>query len=155
MLPESEPTSNISGLSVLLLLLRFHGISVDAKQLTHQYGDSIGTLEMLRSAKDLKLKARAIDSNWGRLAKTALPAIAQRQDGGFFLVSKATATGVLILDPVVGHPQLINRADLESQWNGRLILMTRRASLGYGRRFDITWFLQAMVNTGGCLAKYS
>jgi ATP-binding cassette, subfamily B, bacterial HlyB/CyaB len=129
-----------------LLLLRFHGIAADANQLTHQYGDTIGTMEMLRCAKDLKLKCRAIDSNWERLAKTALPAIAERHDGGFFIVSKIADGNVLILDPVVGRPESIDRAAFEAQWSGRLVLMTRRASLlNTARRFDITWFLQAMV----------
>jgi subfamily B ATP-binding cassette protein HlyB/CyaB len=148
MLSESDSASanQATGLAALLLLLRFHGISVDGRQLTHQYGDSIGTLEILRCAKDLKLKARAIESTWDRLHRTALPAIGERQDGSFFLISKVGNAQVLILDPAVGHPQSIDRAQFESQWSGRLILITRRASLtDTARRFDITWFLQAMV----------
>ena len=39
----------------------------------------------------------------------------------------------------------MTRAELEEAWDGRLILMTRRASLtDLGRRFDIGWFLGAM-----------
>jgi subfamily B ATP-binding cassette protein HlyB/CyaB len=135
-----------TGVSVLVLLLRFHGIAVDAKQLLHQYGETIGTGEILRCAKDLKLKARAIDSTWERLAKTTLPAIAELREGGFVIVSKAADASVLILDPAVGRPEKLDRRAFESRWSGRLILMTRRASLvDTARRFDITWFLQAMV----------
>src|ERR1700685_2268928 len=88
-----------TSLPVLVLLLRFHGIAVDAEQLTHQYGRDIGITEMLRCAKDLKLKARAIESKWERLAKTAWPAIAQRGDGSFFLISRVAEATALILDP--------------------------------------------------------
>ena len=50
-----------SGLECLVLLLRFHQISVDADQVSHQFsGEALGVTEMLRCAKDLKLKARAV-----------------------------------------------------------------------------------------------
>jgi subfamily B ATP-binding cassette protein HlyB/CyaB len=143
--PESLPSSDASGAAALVILLRFHGIAIDAKQLTHQYGLSMGFAEMLRCAKDLKLKSRVIDSVWDRLAATALPAIAERRDGGFFIISKASDSVVFILDPSIGRVQSLSRYDLEQQWTGRLLLMTRRASLaGTNRHFDITWFLQAM-----------
>jgi ATP-binding cassette, subfamily B, bacterial HlyB/CyaB len=143
--PHISPPPEATSLPVLILLLRFHGIAVDAEQLTHQYGRAIGVTEILRCAKDLKLKARAIESNWERLSKTALPAIAQRDDGSFFIISKVSEGAALILDPAVGRPQSLARAELEFQWGGRLILMARRAGLGeLARRFDITWFLHAM-----------
>jgi subfamily B ATP-binding cassette protein HlyB/CyaB len=139
------PQPNATSLPALILLLRFHGIAVDARQLAHQYGRSIGVMEMLRCAKDLKLKARAIESHWERLARTTFPAIAERRDGSFFIISKVANDTALILDPAVGRPESINRAGFEAEWSGRLVLMTRRAGLGeLARRFDITWFLQAM-----------
>jgi hypothetical protein len=60
-------------------------------------------MEMLRCAKDLKFKARAIESNWERLAKRRFPAIAERRDGSFFIVSKVADDTALILDPAVGR----------------------------------------------------
>ena len=51
----------------------------------------------------------------------------------------------LVQSPTSSRPTLMNRADLESVWDGRLILMTRRASLSdLSRRFDITWFVSAL-----------
>jgi subfamily B ATP-binding cassette protein HlyB/CyaB len=142
---DTSPQFNATSVPALILLLRFHGIAVDARQLAHQYGRSIGVMEMLRCAKDLKLKARAIESNWERLARTTFPAIAERRDGSFFIISKVANDTALILDPAVGRPKSVNRAGFEAEWSGRLVLMTRRAGLGeLARRFDITWFLQAM-----------
>ncbi|MGC4087283.1 MAG: cysteine peptidase family C39 domain-containing protein [Polyangiaceae bacterium] len=141
--PDSANTS--SGIAALLLLLRFHGIAADEKQVAHQYGEPIGANEMLRCAKDMKLKVRMLVSTWERLARTPLPAIAERRDGGFIILSKASDSQILILDPAVGKPQMLERGAFESQWSGKLILMTRRAGLtDLARRFDITWFLQAM-----------
>ncbi|MGE0108198.1 MAG: type I secretion system permease/ATPase [Bdellovibrionales bacterium] len=136
-----------TGLVSFILLLRFLGIAADPQQIQHQLGGSVcGVTEILRCAKQLDLKARVIESDWARLGKTALPAIAQRHDGTFFILGKMTEEGALIQDPLIGRPQMIKRDALEAQWNGQLVLMTRRAGLGeLIRRFDVTWFLQAMV----------
>jgi len=47
------------GLSVLVALLRLHGIGAEQAQLTHRFGvRAVGVAEMLRCAKDFGLKAR-------------------------------------------------------------------------------------------------
>ena len=100
---------------------------------------------MLRCAKEFRLKARAIKSDWARLAKFAMPVIAELKDGGFFIIGKVSADELLVQVPSSGRPQLLKRPEFESSWTGRIILMTRRASLAdVARRFDVTWFLQAM-----------
>lgn len=145
---EAEQATHIdeTGLNALVLMLRFHGLAVDPEQLRHQFGGGrIGIPAMLRAAKELKLKARAVTSDWGRLVQTPFPAIAENGDGGFFIIGKVIEDTVLIQDPLVGRPQTLKRAEFESLWTRRLVLMTKRAGLGdVARRFDITWFLQAM-----------
>ncbi len=135
-----------TGLASLVLIFRFHGIAVDPAQLTHKFGSvTFGVSEMLRSAKELELKARVIQSSWERLADTPLPAIAERKNGTFFILGKVSEGTVLIQDPLVGRPQILPRAEFEAQWSGNLVLMARRAGLGeLARSFNITWFLQAM-----------
>jgi subfamily B ATP-binding cassette protein HlyB/CyaB len=134
------------GAAALVLLLRFHGVAADPVQIRHRFGGAaIGLPEMVRCARELKLRARAVHSDWERLAKTPLPAIAERRDGGFLILAKLSNEGVLVQDPGAGRPQVLPRAEFEQQWSGRLLLMTRRASLSdLARRFDVTWFLQAM-----------
>ncbi|KJC54183.1 peptidase C39 [Bradyrhizobium sp. LTSPM299] len=135
-----------TGLQCLALLLRFHQVPVDPAQIAHQFaGDVIGVAQMLRCAKQLKLKARAVRENWTGLMRLPLPAIVQRRDESFVIVGKVTENDILIQDPVENRPQAIGRADFEANWNGCVVLMARRASLAdLARRFDITWFLQAM-----------
>lgn len=102
-------------------------------------------VQMLRCAKELKLRCRAVRENWLGLKQLPLPAIIQRRDDSFAIVAKVTENDVLVHDPMEKRPQVIKRADFESNWNGCVVLMTRRASLAdLARRFDITWFLQAM-----------
>ncbi|MGA6969793.1 MAG: type I secretion system permease/ATPase, partial [Xanthobacteraceae bacterium] len=101
--------------------------------------------EMLRLGKELGLKARATKSAWPRLANTPLPAIAALKDGGFLFLAKAGEDKVLVQSPSSPRPSLMTRAEFEAAWDGRLILMTRRAGLlDLSRQFDITWFLGAI-----------
>jgi subfamily B ATP-binding cassette protein HlyB/CyaB len=67
------------------------------------------------------------------------------KDGRFLIVGKVTDEGALVQIPSVGRPQILKRAEFEYDWTGRIVLMARRASLAdLGRRFDVSWFLQAM-----------
>jgi subfamily B ATP-binding cassette protein HlyB/CyaB len=135
-----------TGLQCLALLLRFHQVSVDPAQIAHQFsGASIGVTEMLRCAKTLKLKANAVTTTWQGLAKLPLPAIVELKDKTFVIVGKATDDDVLVQIPSESRPRIIKRAEFEYDWSGRVVLMARRASLtDVARRFDVSWFLQAM-----------
>ena len=125
------------------MLLRCHGIGADSGQIRHRCGTvTIGITEMLRCAKDLGLKARAPTTNWDRLASTPLPGIAALRDGGFLILGKVAEGKVLIQKPSSPRPEVMTRAQFETVWDGRLVLMARRATLSdLSRRFDITWFL--------------
>ena len=119
-----------TGLAALVLLIRFHGIAADPAQLSHRFGRTrFTTTEMLRAARELKLKARLATPSWRRLQAVPLPAIAERKDGSFFILGKVADDKVLIQDPAAGRPGLLARDAFEAQWSGQLILMTRRASL--------------------------
>ncbi|CCD84726.1 Toxin secretion ABC transporter (ATP-binding and membrane protein); hlyB-like protein [Bradyrhizobium sp. ORS 285] len=135
-----------TGLDCLTLLLRFHQVAVDPAQIAHQLaGEPVGVTQMLRCAKQLKLKARAVRENWDGLAKLPLPAIAARSDGSFVILGQVTADAALVQDPLINRPQSLKRAEFEANWTGMVVLMARRASLtDLARRFDVTWFLQAM-----------
>jgi subfamily B ATP-binding cassette protein HlyB/CyaB len=134
------------GLEALVTLLRLQGVAADAGQIRHRLGtDKIGAPEMLRCARDLGLKARTWRTDWSRLARTPLPAIASLHDGGFLVVAKASEDKVLVKSPMAARPALMTRDELAEVWNGELILMTRRIALSdITRRFDITWFLEAV-----------
>jgi len=135
-----------SGLQCLSLLLRFHQVAVDPPQIAHQFsGAPIGVTEMLRCAKQLKLRARAVSENWAGLRKLPLPAIVELKGKNFIIVAQVKADEALCQAPFENRPRIIKRSEFEYDWTGRVVLMTRRATLAdVARRFDITWFLQAM-----------
>jgi subfamily B ATP-binding cassette protein HlyB/CyaB len=143
---SETPGPNDPGLTALVMLLRFHGAGADPAQIRHQCGTAaIGTADMIRCAKEFGLKAREMKTSWPRLATTPLPAIAALKDGGFLLLGKVGEDKVVVQSTKTPRPELMSRADLEAIWDGRIVLMTRRASLTeLSRRFDITWFLGAI-----------
>jgi ATP-binding cassette, subfamily B, bacterial HlyB/CyaB len=138
-----------TGFESLVLLARFYGLPADAQQLKHQFLPSdrrAGETELLLAAKQLGLKARAIDSDWARLAATPLPALAVLNDGRCVLIGRADADKVLVQDPLEPRPLMLPREVFEPTWGGRLILLTKRAGLRpEDRKFDFTWFIPAMV----------
>lgn len=141
------PHSLDAGLTVFVQLLRFHGLSVDPEQVRHRFGGiPIGTSEMLRYAKQTDLKARICSTSFERLNKLALPGIATLQDGGFLLIGKVGEGKALVQFPHLPTPQVMTQGELEAIWDGRIILVARRAGLtDLARRFDISWFLGAIL----------
>ncbi len=134
-----------SGLAALVLLLRFHGLSVDPEQIRHRLGDAIGVPEMLRCAKEFGLKARSYQSNWRRLTKTPLPGIAALRDGGYLILGKASEDQIIVQTPGLSRPKLMGREEFEAIWDGRLVLMAARAGLvELTRHFGISWFIGAI-----------
>jgi subfamily B ATP-binding cassette protein HlyB/CyaB len=143
---DVSPPSNDSGLAVLVMLMRFQGIAAEPAQIAHRFGRvAIGINEMLRCAKDVGLKARVVKTSWAHLAGSPLPAIGCLRGGGFLIVGKASEDQVLVSDPALGRPEMLNRAVFEERWDGRLIFMARRASLSdLTNRFGIGWFATAI-----------
>jgi subfamily B ATP-binding cassette protein HlyB/CyaB len=138
-----------TGLVCLVLMLRFLGVPADPAQLRHRIGSSaepVSTTQILRTAKDLALKAKVVHSRWSRLPKSPLPAIAETREGGFLILAKVAEDAVLVHDPVENRPVTLSRKALAGVWNGRLIFLTRRASLGESlRKFDLAWFIPAIL----------
>src|SRR5215831_16337421 len=152
---QTGAASDERGLRALVMLLRFQGLSIEPAQIRHQLGtDTIGVPEMLRCATQLGLKARESRTRWDRLPRTPLPGIAPLRDGGFLLLGKAGDDKILVQAPGSPRAQLMTRAELEAVWDGRLVLMTRRAKLtDLSRRFDVTWFLGAVHKYRGLLSE--
>jgi len=135
-----------TGLGAVVMLLRYHGIGADPGQIQHRFGGvKFGIGEMLRCAKDFGLRARAFSTNWARLANTPFPGIAVLKDGNFMIVGKVGDGKILIQSPGSPRPAVMTQAEFEGVWDGRIVLMTRRASLGdLDRRFNVSWFLGAI-----------
>ena len=101
---------------------------------------------MLRAAKSLGLKARAVDTDIQRLRRLSLPAIAAMKDGSFGVLAAVSDDAVLFQAPAEPSPRQFSLAEFAGAWSGQLLLITTRASLaGALRDFDITWFIPSLV----------
>lgn len=138
-----------TGLACFVMLSAFLEQPVDPEQIRHQYGEAgkhLNEITLLRAAKDFGFKAKAATSSTDRLEKLPLPAIAHRRDGTFFILAKTAEDKVLVQDPLVGKPETWDLERLQREWDGRLLLMTTRKHVtGAERRFDISWFIPAVV----------
>ncbi|PWW03695.1 HlyB family type I secretion system ABC transporter [Hoeflea marina] len=133
----------------LVRILSLLGMPGDAAQLRHQFADpgKPMTAELLaRAAKRLDLKARILKSRWDRLPGTPFPVLAEMKDGSFVILAGARDGAVLIQEPEARNVEQLEKAEFEARWSGRLLLVARRARLlGEGSRFDISWFVPAIL----------
>ncbi len=138
-----------TGLACLVQIARFHQVAADPDQVRHRHGAPSAIFDeddLVRAARRLGLKAKAVDSRWDRLENTPLPAIARHRDGHWFLIAGIRDGKVLIQDPLEPRPLTLPRELFEQAWSGRLILVTRRASLkDDAGRFGFGWFVPAIV----------
>ena len=134
-----------SGLVCLISLSRFYGLPASISRLQHQFGKSgqdFSATDLLRAAKSLGLKARKVSLDWSRLEKLRLPAIAQHIDGHYILLAGIDNNKILVQDPLESRVLTVSRDSFQKQWNGQLILITKRAGiLGDISRFDFSWFI--------------
>jgi ATP-binding cassette, subfamily B, bacterial HlyB/CyaB len=143
------PPQPDSGLACLLLVASFHGLAAEAEPLRHRFGEPgkpFGASEILRAALDLGLKARETPSTPERLAGTPLPAIACCRDGSFVVLAAVREDRVLVHDPAHRAPVVLPRDEFLARWQGRLILVARRAPAAEGEEtFGFRWFLPALL----------
>src|SRR5271170_304014 len=146
--PTEPPPPADPGLTSFALMLRLLGVAATPEQIAHQLdlgARAMTPADMLRGAKRLGLKARLVTTRPERLARTPLPAIAWTRDGRAVVLAKLADGKALIQDPAEPRPTTVSLEQLAALWDGRLVLMARRAGLGeLARRFDVTWFMGAL-----------
>ncbi len=147
--PTPSPQEIDTGLICLLILARYFGIAADGEQLRHECGLSgkpCGDTGVLRAARRLGLKAGKRSATWSRLGTLPLPAIAPYTDGRYVILGQVDDERVLVQDPQESRPLSLSRQDFEAAWNGTLLLLTTRSRLrSTVRKFDVTWFLPAIL----------
>jgi subfamily B ATP-binding cassette protein HlyB/CyaB len=147
--PQNTAAEPDTGLIGLVMLARFHSVAADPDQLAHEFGESgaaFGVPQILLAAKHLGLKAKLVRTEFSRLDRTPLPALALDLEGRFFILARVDEDQVLIQDPRIERPQVLSAAEFSARWSGELILFASRASLaGELAKFDFTWFIPAVV----------
>ncbi len=147
-LEADEPRLVDTGLLSLCLIARHLGVPAVPREVARRHlpGSVVASKEeVVRIARKLGLKARLVTTSWERLAKTPLPAIAENRDGTFGIASRFMADKILVQHPTEPQGRLLDRAEFEQAWSGRLVLLGRRASLAnLSDVFDLRWFVSAV-----------
>ena len=115
-----------SGLSCLVMIAKYHGVTADQAQIKHAFAignDGAKTLDILRAAKELGFKAREAKVEFERLQRLPMPAIVemnrplpQGENGQiangerqYVILAKAEADKLLILHPAENNPRIVKK----------------------------------------------
>ncbi len=137
-----------AGLYSFITIARFHNIPADPAQISHALAiGKEGMLEadILRAAKEFKLKAKASDVSFASLAKLPLPAIVGFKKEKFAILAKVDDEKFLVLLPDGKPPIVLDKAEFTKKWTGRVMLFTQRFWKDADRKFDIKWFIPTII----------
>ncbi len=135
-----------SGAAALAFILQLLGLPANPAEILHQSGKaSLDEDDLLRIARRFPVKARLIATSVERLKSTPLPALARTKDGGWLVVGRVADGKVLIQDPNARIPEALSLDIFAERWDGRILLIARRAALTDPyRRFGVAWFIDAI-----------
>lgn len=136
-----------SGLAALVIMFGYLERQADVDRLRHELGHSAeaSVEDLVRLGKREGLRARAVPTDWHGLTCTAPPAIAALHEG-YVMLGRIDDDRALVQEPATGKIEMWSRTEFEARYAGRLILLTSRERVaGPDRRFDVSWFIPALV----------
>lgn len=146
---QKPEAASDAGLSLLVLIARFHDIPVEAAQLRHTAALQGGVFQegdLVLAARSLGLRARAVPLQADRMDRLPLPALVLDRDGRHFIIAATKGETALVQEATGGAPTVQSLDDVTARSNGRVLLFASRASLaGDLARFDFSWFIPSMV----------
>ena len=151
---SSPPPAGIRGADPGLLAVTsiagFYRIAADATQLRHQLalaGREANGPDLVRAARLAGLKAKRVDDpDHRRLRRAPTPAIIGLKQRGYTLLGGADANGRFrLVDPATRVVSHLTDDEMQAEWTGELLLVTRRPGFGSDpRRFGFAWFLPSL-----------
>ena len=142
-----------SALHSLVIVARMLGLPAETEQLKRAYvvsDEGMDTLSLLRAARDLGLKAKALHPKPSRLSQLPMPAIAHLKNGHYAVVVKMLGEDrVVIIDPHRPQPISVPLEKLLELWDGEMIFLTRRSMLklrNVVQKFGLSWFMPIVWN---------
>ncbi len=147
-----SPPPSFSGIACLAAIARFHGLDYSEAQLLQLAApgrDGLAPRHLAQVARKIGLTAKHVSLSWERLGRLgqALPAILVLRSGEAVLLSgirpTEERTEVVIRDLVGADRafQFWDRERLQQVWDGDVILLKRKYSLGDATQpFSLRWF---------------
>ena len=143
---SSAPISLVGNVRALALSLNLLGQSADVDRLTHEMGGQYDALSVVRTARQLGLKARLVSPKYKDMSDLPLPAMMELKDGRIIILGKVGGDGVLVHDPIAGQSVPLAKDKFIEIWSGQLILLATRAQMAEGLgKFGVAWFIPSVL----------
>ena len=152
---EAASASRDDALGALQLLLHFHQLAADVDQLRQGvgHGEAPDIADLVRLTRQAGARAKLATASFERVGQLPLPALAETIEGGFVVVA-AVREGQVLAQTAVGTLLHLGADAFAAKLSGRFLLVTMRAGAGGGaRKFDVSWFIPAMVRYRGHLGE--
>jgi len=144
-LPDKPDCSD--GILALTIAAKHFHISTDARQLQHRLGSvdrAVGAVELCRCARWAGLRARRVNTKIARLSSLPLPALIWLESSGWQVLEKADEEHITLCDPRTGISRKQSCEELNSVWNGALILLAEVRDIAGNVKFGLSWFIPTL-----------
>jgi subfamily B ATP-binding cassette protein HlyB/CyaB len=152
--PEgARPDSSDPALAAFVLVAKFLGVSAEPAQILHDRGrgDTPFTYgDLVRIARKLGLVARTRSTPLDELGKLPVPTLLGTKDSGTVILLKVDESGdtprFLLQRPDGERPEIWSAEQMDAAFAGAVLLLTSRERIaGEKRKFDVSWFIPALV----------
>lgn len=137
-----------TAIEAFCLVLNYLERPTDPDQLRHGLGkgsETTNAADLVRLGKTLDVKVRIAKIRHS-LDTYPLPAVAFLTDGEAVVLLAADADNALFFRVGEAAPQKIGRSAFDERLSGELVLVTTREHVaGKERRFDVSWFIPALI----------
>ncbi len=138
-----------SGLSCFMIVMKFLGIPITKEQAENlsvlDPEQKTGEIEIIQSAKALKMKAKLCRLKSSKLKDVKSPIIAKNKDGEFFIIAKSQDEKFMILHADKPAPDIVTRKELAEIWDGTAILITKKGIMDKETIFSFKWFIPTIL----------
>ena len=138
-----------SGLSCFMIVMKFLGVPITKEQAENlsvlEPDQKTDEIEIIQSAKALKMKAKLCRLKVGKLENVNSPIIAKDNDGEFFIVAKSQENKFMILRANKTAPEVIERDELSRMWDGSAIIINKKGILDREAVFSFKWFIPTIL----------
>lgn len=138
-----------SGLACFMIVMKFLGIPITKEQAENltvlDENQKISEIEIIQSAKTLKLHAKIGRLNIKKLKDIRSPIIAKDKTGEFFIVAKSQEDKFMILFTDKTQPEIKSREELDEIWDGTAVLISKKGILDKEAMFSFKWFIPTIL----------
>lgn len=137
-----------TGLSCLIMIAAYYGIPADLENIKHNYNLQDRPAQegdLLRIAKELKLKATRANLNRDHLEKVTLPAIFRLESREFAILLKIAEDKFLVASCNERSPRVLDAEAFDSVYSGEILLFIPRKFQDRELKFGLKWFIPTIL----------